>query len=143
VIRVIAATPADVRTVICYARTANPGTVGQRHLQRQRVKLHAEVAAQGLTVLEWIEDLHQSGTTTLDRPGLRHALALLADHQADALLATNLIHLAVDAALLGQLVALAAEQGWQLLTLSPTSDAGPAATMADPDPGRGCGGARR
>ena len=117
-IRVIAATPADVRTVICYARTANPGTVGQRHLQRQRVKLHAEVAAQGLTVLEWIEDLHQSGTTTLDRPGLRHALALLAD-----------------------------QQGWQLLTVTliARSAAAPAATLVDrsPSPGRSRGGARR
>ena len=137
----VATTPAAERAVICYARTANPGTVGQRHLQRQRAKLQAEVAAQDWTVLEWVEDLHQSGTT-LHRPGLRHALALLADHQADALLASDLMHLAVDAALIGQLVDLAAEQGWQLLTLSPTSEAGWTATMADPGPG--CGrGARR
>jgi len=140
--RVLAAAPAGVQTVICYARTANPGTVGQRHLQRQRAKLHAEVAARRWTVCEWAEDLHQSGTT-LHRPGLQHALALLADHQADALLATDRMHLAVDAALLAQLVGLAAEQGWQLLTLSPIADTGSAATMADPGPGRGRGGARR
>jgi len=140
--RVVTAPPAGVRTVVCYARTANPGTVGQRRLQRQHAKLQAEVAAQGWTVLEWVEDLHQSGTT-LQRPGLRHALALLADHQADALLASDLMHLAVDAALLGQLVGLAAEQGWQLLSLSPASKAGWTATMVGPGRGYGRGGARR
>jgi DNA invertase Pin-like site-specific DNA recombinase len=140
--RVLAATPAGVRTVICYLRTANPGTVGQRHLQRQRAKLHAEVTAQDWTVCEWVEDLHQSGTT-LHRPGLQHVLALLADHQADVLLATDLMPLAVDAALLDELVDLAAEQGWQLLTLSPTSQAGWTPTMADPGSGRGRGGAWR
>ncbi len=140
--RVLAATPAGVGTVVCYLRTANPGTVGQRHLQRQRAKLHAELAAQDWTVLEGVEDLHQSGTT-LQRPGLRHALALLADQRADALLAADLMHLAVEAALLGELVGLAAEQGWQLLTLSPTAAAGWTATLADPGLGCGRGGARR
>jgi DNA invertase Pin-like site-specific DNA recombinase len=139
--RVLAA-PAGVRTVVCYLRTANPGTVGQRHLHRQRAKLHAEVAAHGWTVREWVEDLHQSGTT-LHRPGLQHALALLADQRADALLACDLAHLAVDAALVAQLVDLAAEQGWKLLTLSPTAAAGWTATMADPGPGCGPGDARR
>ena len=47
------------------------------------------------------------------------------------------MHLAVDQALLGQLVDLSAEQGWQLLTLNPTPQADWTATMADPDPGRG------
>ena len=136
--------PAAVQAVVCYARTANPGTVGQRHLQRQRAKLHAARAAHGWAVLAWIEDLHQSGAT-LDRPGLRHALALLADHQADALLATETTPLAVDAAVTSQLVALAGRQGWQLLTLSPTANAGPAATVVDPrrSRGHGRGGARR
>jgi DNA invertase Pin-like site-specific DNA recombinase len=109
--------PATVRTVICYTRTANPGTVGQRHLQRQRAKLHAEVAVHGWTVRAWIEDLHQSGTT-LARPGLQQALALLADHQAHALLATDTTHLAVDGATGSRLAALAGQQGWQLLTLA-------------------------
>jgi hypothetical protein len=44
--RVVTATPAGVQTVICYARTANARTVGQRHLQRQHAKLQAEVATQ-------------------------------------------------------------------------------------------------
>lgn len=140
--------PAAVRTVVCYARTANPGAVGQRHLQRQRVKLQAACVAQGWTVVAWIEDLHQSGAT-LNRPGLHRALALLADHQADALLATNATPLAVDAAVTSQLVALAAQQGWQLLTVTPipTSTFAPAATVVDPSPSRsrspGRGGARR
>jgi hypothetical protein len=71
------AAPPGVRAVICSTRTANPGAVGQRHLQRQRAKLQAETAVHGWTA--WIEDLHQSGTT-LDRPGLQHALVLLAGH---------------------------------------------------------------
>jgi DNA invertase Pin-like site-specific DNA recombinase len=131
-----------VQAVVCYARTANPGSVGQRHLQRQRAKLQAACTGQGWTVLEWIEDLHQSGAT-LDRPGLRHALALLADHQANALLATDTTPLAVDPTVTSQLVALAAQQGWQLLTLRPTSNAGPAATVVDPSAHLGRGGARR
>ena len=107
-----------VGTVVCYLRTANPSTVGQRLLARQRAKLDVQVAVHGWTVRAWIEDLHQSGTT-LQRPGLRQALALLADHQADALVATDTTHLAVDAALIGQLAGFAAEQGWQLLTSVP------------------------
>jgi hypothetical protein len=51
----------SVRTVVCYLRTANAGTPGQHLLARQRVKLEHKTAAQGWTVLEWIEDLHQSG----------------------------------------------------------------------------------
>jgi hypothetical protein len=82
------AIPASVRTVVCYLRTANPGTVGQRHLQRQHTKLKAACADRGWTVVAWIEDLHQSGTI-LQRPGLGEALALLVDHQADALLAAD------------------------------------------------------
>jgi hypothetical protein len=58
--------PGRRANVICYARTANPGTVGQRHLQRQRTKLQAEVADNGWTVVAWVEDLDQSGT--LSRP---------------------------------------------------------------------------
>ncbi len=135
--------PVTVQAVVCYARTANPGAVGQRHLQRQRAKLQAACTAQGWTVLEWIEDLHQSGTT-LNRPGLQDALALLAAHHADALLAADATHLAVDTDVASQLAALAARQSWQLLTVTPstpTSTADPAATMLDPSRGRG--GARR
>ena len=138
----VTAAPAAVRAVVCYARTANPGTVGQGHLQRQRAKLQAATAVHGWAVLEWIEDLYQSGST-LERPGLHRALALLADHQADALLATNITHLAVDAAVVSQLAALASRQGWQLLTVTPirTSTAAPAATVVDSSRSRG--GARR
>ncbi len=138
--------PATVRTVVCYLRTANAGTVGQRLLARQRARLETVTATHGWTVAAWVEDLHQSGAT-LDRPGLRHALALLADHQADALLATDATPLAVDAAVTSQLAALAGRQGWQLLTVmpTPTSTAAPAATVVDRSPGRGPGrgGARR
>ncbi len=140
--------PPIVRVVVCYARTANPSAVGRRHLQRQRARLHAACTARGWRVLAWIEDLHQS-SATLDRPGPHRALALLAGHQADALLATDATPLAVDAALTSQLVALAARQGWQLLTVTPTprSTAAPAATVVDPSPSPspspGRGGARR
>jgi hypothetical protein len=139
---------AAVRTVVCYLRTANPGAVGQRHLQRQRANPGAASAAHEWTIVAWIEDLHQSGTT-LNRPGLRHALALLADHQADALLATDATHLAVDEAVTSQLAALAGQQGWQLLTVTPTptSTVARAATVVGPQPSRGRslgrGGARR
>ncbi len=130
--------PTAVRTVVCYARTANPAAVGQRHLQRQRAKLQATCAVRGWTILEWIEDLHQSGAT-LDRPGLRRALALLAGHRADALLATDATPLAVGADVASQLAALADRQGWRLQTVIPT----PTSTALDPSPSPGRGGARR
>ncbi len=134
--------PVGVRAVVCYTRTANPGTVGQRHLRRQRAKLEAEVAVHGWAVVAWVEDLHQCGTT-LQRPGLREALALLADHQADALLATDAAPLAVDTAATSQLAALAGQQGWQVLTVTPTriTTVAPDGTVVDPSRGRG--GARR
>jgi DNA invertase Pin-like site-specific DNA recombinase len=106
------------RTVVCYLRSANPGSVGQRLLGRQRTRLQAACVANGWTVIEWVEDLHQSGAT-LDRPGLRHALALLATQQADTLLACDHSRLAVDTMVGSELAALARRQGWQLLTLSP------------------------
>jgi Resolvase, N terminal domain len=111
-----------VRTVVCYMRTANPPTIGQRLLARQRARLQAARHACGWTVIAWIEDLHQSGTT-LDRPGLRDALALLAGHQADALLASDHSRLAISPVVAGALAALAATQGWQFLTLTSSNPA--------------------
>ncbi len=108
-----------VRRVVCYLRTANPGTVGQQLLDRQRARLQAACADRGWRVVAWIEDLHQSGTT-MERPGLRHALTLLADHQADALLACDHHRLAVAPQVADELVAHATNHGWQLLTLSPS-----------------------
>ncbi len=108
--------PAAVRTVVVYTRTANSGKSGQRLLGRQRARLEAEVVFRGWTVAAWVEDLHQSGTT-LRRPGLQQALKLLAAGQADALLAADMTRLAVDPAVAGQLAALAARGGWQLVTL--------------------------
>lgn len=108
----------SVRTVVCYTRTANTGTGGLHLLERQRAKLHATVTVHSWTVLTWVEDLHQSGTT-LARPGLQHVLALLADHQADALLATDMSRLAVDSKVTAELGALADRHGWQILTVAP------------------------
>lgn len=108
--------PRLVRTVVCYLRTANAGTGGRRLLDRQRAKLNRYVATHGWTVAAWIEDLHQSGAT-LHRPGLREALALLADHQADALLATDPDRLAVTPEAADQLTAVADRHGWRLLTV--------------------------
>jgi Resolvase, N terminal domain len=107
-----------VPAVVCYLRTANPGGAGMRLLGRQRARLEAACVARGWTVVVWIEELHQSGTT-MDRPGLRQALALLAGRQADALLACDHSRLAVDPRVGSELAVLADRQGWQLLTLDP------------------------
>jgi hypothetical protein len=140
---------AGVRQVVCYLRTANQGTVGMRLLGRQRAKLQRACAAHGWAVVGWIEELHQSGAT-LDRPGLRHALALLADGQADGLVCTDLERLAVDPRVAGQLQALGVRQGWRLLTLSPDQPKLPALAVpvaVDDSSGgglrRGRGGAHR
>jgi hypothetical protein len=114
---------ASVRTVVCYTRTANAGTGGLRLLERQHAKLHAAVVAHGWTALTWVEDLHQSGTT-LARPGLQHALTLLADHQADALLATDVSRLAVDPKVAAELATLADRHGWEIVTVAPAWENG-------------------
>ncbi len=106
----------SVRTVVCYLRTANAGTAAQRLLARQRTRLEREAAAHGWTVLEWVEDLRQSGAT-LARPGLHQALALLADRQADALLTVDLARLAVTTEVADKLAVVADRQGWRLLTV--------------------------
>jgi DNA invertase Pin-like site-specific DNA recombinase len=107
---------ASVRTVVCYLRTANAGTAEQRLLARQRTRLEREAAAHGWRVLEWVEDLHQSGAT-LARPGLHQALALLADRQAHALLTVDRARLAVTPEVVDELAAVADRQGWRLLTV--------------------------
>jgi Resolvase, N terminal domain len=112
------AAAASVRRVVCYTRTANTGTGGLRLLERQHARLHAVVVMHGWTVLAWVEDLHESGTT-LARPGLQRALALLADHQADALLATDMSRLAVDPEVAVELATLADRHGWRILTVAP------------------------
>lgn len=125
----------------CYLRTANAGTPGQRLL---RAASAPGWSARPCTAGPWPGGSRTY--TTLAHPGLRGALALLADHQADALLATNATHLAVDAAVTSQLAALAAQQGWQLLTVTPTpasTTVAPATTVVDRSRGPGRGGARR
>ena len=101
-----------VHTVIAYTRTADPKA--QRSIQAQRDDLEAEIAFHGWTVLEWIDDLGQPGTS-LERPGLTRALELLAHHPADALIACDATRLARSAAVTRQLAAHAAAYGWQLV----------------------------
>jgi Resolvase, N terminal domain len=109
-------TPAPVRTVICYLRIVDFGRRTRRLLHHQRTQLQAACQQRGWTVTAWAQDV-QPGDT-LDRPGLQHALALLADHQADALLACHHTHLAITHSIANQLARLAATQGWHLLTLA-------------------------
>ncbi len=100
------------RTVIAYTRVADPD--GQRSIQAQRAELDAEIAFHGWTVAAWIDDPGQPGTT-LERPGLTRALALLAHHQADALMACDVTRLARSTAVTRQLAAHDAAYGWQLV----------------------------
>src|SRR6266540_1226320 len=122
----------SVRTVVCYLRTANAGTAAQRLLARQRTRLEREAAAHGWTVLEWVEDLRQSGAT-LARPGLTRALNLLAHHQADALVACEPTRLARSAAVTRQLAAHAAAYGWQLVIVQDDRQLPLFPTRATPD----------
>jgi hypothetical protein len=103
------------RVVVCYLHTANSGTLGQRLLERQRARLEAVCAAHGWTVAAWIEDMRQSGAT-MDRTGLRHVLALLAEHRAEAMVADHPSCLAVDPTIADQLQALATKEGWRVYT---------------------------
>ena len=108
--------PAQIRTVVVYLRTANAGEDAQRILQRQRAELQGEIDFQGYTVAAWIEDRHQSATT-LDRPGLREALRLLASGYVDALICTDIGRLTRSAEVTLQLAAHMDAHGWDLLTL--------------------------
>jgi DNA invertase Pin-like site-specific DNA recombinase len=80
------AAPPRVRTVIAYTRSGADTIQGQHWVQRQRTAIQGEADFQGRTVVAWTCDLGQPGDT-LDRPSLKRALALLAEHRADALMA--------------------------------------------------------
>jgi site-specific DNA recombinase len=72
-------------------------------LDAQRAKLEAYAMACDLELVEVIADPGWSGKT-LDRPGLRRALALLAKGEADALLVTKLDRLTRSVRDLGELL---------------------------------------
>ncbi len=114
--------PAGITTMVAYLRTANTGTIAQQILARQRATLNAGIAGRGWTVARWIEDVHQSGLT-IDRPGLRQALTLLASGYVDALVCGDLVDLAgsgwhpASAEVRRQLAAHMDAYGWHLITL--------------------------
>jgi DNA invertase Pin-like site-specific DNA recombinase len=110
------ATPPRVRTIIAYTRSGASTSEGQRRLQRQRTAIQAEADFQGWTVVAWTCDLGQPGDT-LNRRGLKQALALLAQGKADALVAYEEGRLARAVADRRQLERVAQRQGWQLLTI--------------------------
>jgi DNA invertase Pin-like site-specific DNA recombinase len=107
---------ARVRTIIAYTRSGRNTTQGQRRVQRQRTAIQAEADFQGWTIAAWTCDLGQPGTT-LDRPGLRQALAVLSEHRADALVAYDPARLSRLPSQQRQLARLAERQGWQVLTV--------------------------
>jgi DNA invertase Pin-like site-specific DNA recombinase len=119
------APPTRVRTVIAYTRAGDDTGQGQRRVQRQRTALQAEVDFQGWTVAAWICDLGQPGTT-LDRPGLRQALAMLSEHRADALLVYDQARLTRLQSHQRQLGRVAERQGWQVLTVEALRTPAPA-----------------
>ncbi len=110
------AAPARVRTVVAYLRSGTANGEGLRRLQRQRSAIQAEADFQGWTVVAWTTDPGQRGDT-LDRPGLRQALALLAGGKADALVASEEGRIASAGSDRRQLARLAGRQGWQVLTV--------------------------
>ncbi len=110
------ASAATVRTVIAYTRSGATTSDGRRRLQRQRTAIQAEADFHGWTVAAWTCDLGQPGDT-LDRPGLKQALALLAEGRADALVAYEDGRLARLRSDRRQLERVAQRQGWRLLTI--------------------------
>jgi DNA invertase Pin-like site-specific DNA recombinase len=102
--------PHEVPPVIAYTRVADHKN--ERSIHAQRAELEAEVVFHGWTVVEWIDDLGQPGTT-LERPGLKRALDLLAAGKAHALIACEPTRLSRSAAVMRQLAAHAATHGWQ------------------------------
>ncbi len=110
------AAPAGVRTVIAYTRSGADTTQGQRWVRRQRTAIQAEADFQGWTVAAWTCDLGQPGET-LNRPGLKRALAMLSEHRAGALVVYEAARLARRGSDRRQLERVAQRQGWRLLTI--------------------------
>jgi len=121
----IPAAPARVRTIIAYTRAGQNSSEGHRRVQRQRTAIQAEADFQGWTVAAWTCDLGQPGTT-LDRPGLKRALALLSEHRADALVAYDEARLSRLSSHQRQLARVAERQGWQVLTVQALRASAPA-----------------
>ncbi len=84
-------------------------------LEAQRETIAAEAARRGWEVT-WIEDAGHSART-LRRPGVAHALSLLASHQADVLVVAKLDRLSRSVQDFSATMDTARKQGWALVAL--------------------------
>jgi DNA invertase Pin-like site-specific DNA recombinase len=88
-------------------------------LDAQRDRIEDEAIRRGWSV-EWRSDPGKSGKVV--NPGLRSALDLLADGQADALVVTKMDRIARSAIHALDIIETAQEQGWALLVLDMNLD---------------------
>lgn len=103
--------------VICYTRVSTDEQADSGlGLEAQRVRLQAEMTHRGWSDVEWIEDPGVSAKT-LDRPGIRRALELLATNQAGVLAVAKLDRLSRSVIDFAGLMAQAQHQGWALVVL--------------------------
>lgn len=102
--------------VLFYARvsTIEQGTSGLS-LSAQVTRLQAEAAYRGWNEVELISEV--ASAKSLDRPGLKRALELLASGEADTLVACKLDRLSRSVADFVALVSLADQQKWNLIVL--------------------------
>jgi hypothetical protein len=120
---------ASVRTVVCYLRTATPARLG-----------NACSAASAASWSAWPPPtagpswnrsrICTSPVPPCTGPACARPLALLADHQADTLLATDSTRLAVTPQVADELAAVARRQGWRLLTVELLTTRSPAPPSA-------------
>jgi DNA invertase Pin-like site-specific DNA recombinase len=101
-------------TAILYSRAST--SEQNLTLEGQRAKLQAEAAYRGWEHTVYLEDGGQSGKS-LDRPGMRKALAMLASGEADTLCAVKLDRLSRSVVDFVSLLSLAERQGWNLVVL--------------------------
>lgn len=89
----------------------------------QRDQIASYARARGYEIVAWEEDLDQPGST-LNRPGLRRALELVDQGEADGIIAAKLDRLTRSIVDLGKLLELAREGDWNLIAVDVGLDLG-------------------
>lgn len=108
----------DTAAVLAYVRVSTDEQADSgAGLDAQRTAIGAEAARRGWTDrLRWIEDAGVSAST-LDRPGVREALALLDSGQASVLVAAKIDRLSRSILDFATLTDRAERDGWSLVAL--------------------------
>lgn len=114
-------TPGTPRQAVGYVRVSTADqAVNGISLEAQQATLEEEARRRGWS-LEITADKGSSGST-MERPGLRQAMAQLDSGEADVLMVVRLDRLTRSVAGLGEILGRAQDKGWDVVMLSPGID---------------------